>query len=70
MLNRNDYCKNEGEVRFKSGIEYVKYNAYYYRDRFDHYGITDASSKINSNLNKREFKTEGEMYEAIINAIK
>lgn len=70
LIGTYDYCKNEGEVYFKSGTEYVKYNAYYHHDIFDHYGITDATSKISRNLNKREFQTEGEMYEAIINAIK
>lgn len=70
LIGVYDYCMNEGEVRFKSGIEYVKYNAFYHHDIFDHYGITGASSKISSKLKKSEFKTEGEMYEAIINAIK
>ena len=62
--------EKEGEIYFKSGSEYVKYNTYYFDNKRDHYKITYASSGIERNLRKKEFKTESEMVEAIVNAVR
>lgn len=70
ILETCDYYQEPGVIRFKAGVEYVNYNEFYYRDKLDHYGITHASSKIERNLRKREFKTYGELLEAVTNAAK
>ena len=68
------YFENEGEIIFKSGSNYVKYNAFYY-DRngqdFSHFEITNASRSIENAMGSdrhKLFKTMSEMVNAILKA--
>ena len=65
-----EHYENSGEIVFKSGYERVTYNAYFNFGNFLYYKIGYASAKIREGLKKWEFKTEGEMYEAILNALR
>jgi hypothetical protein len=69
LFHRTSY-ENSGSIYFKSGSENVTYNVYFYDGEFDYYKITYASSKIREGLKKWEFKSEVEMYEAILNALR
>lgn len=63
------YYKEAGEIRFKSGNEYVTYQNYYDDDhRLHHCEIKSVSSKIGSKLKDRWFKSDVTMFEAVINA--
>lgn len=63
--------EKDGSIYFKAGSEYVTYQAYYDDNRvIHHYKILYASSKINRNLKKWEFKRRDEMLEAILNAVR
>ena len=64
--------EKNGEIIFKSGSEFVKYNIFYGNrsgTEIDYYQIIGGSSKIYNKIGNKQYKTFAEMINAISNAI-
>ena len=64
----DDHYEKEGVIRFKAGLEEVRYNAYFFNNKLLYYQITYASNEHIYNQRHKTFKNEGELYEFILNA--
>lgn len=63
--------RNPGEIHFKWGSEYVRYQNYYNENHsLHHCEILDASSKISNRLKKRYFDSVPELFQAVVDAVR
>ena len=63
--------RNPGEIRFKSGSDYVEYNAFYNGKKLIFYKIVYASTNISNRMGSekyKEYKSLGELVEAVLKA--